>query len=585
MLGGPSALFSVILLSLPTLAAAQDPTPTTYPAPPSLCASFDVTAGTVQHIVPTTAGNGDVAATVELGGRQYTMALSLFEVRAPGFQLLRRDATGLHLEPTPPCVTYRGSLLEDPSTWVAATYEGQGLSAIVHFGNGTEYGIQPVAATQRNAGPAAHIVYRTTDNTNLPWTCGTTGGTTGPVNPPLGLDLSYVCEIALEADPAFYQLNGSSVVTTQNDMTAVINAVGAIYTNDVNLSYQITQILVNTTGNDPYTTSVAGSLLSEFQGNWNSNHAGIARDVAHLFTGRPMGQASGGAIGIAFLSTICSLGSAYGVSQSRFSNNMTRRAAVTAHELGHNFSAGHCDGAAQCFIMCSGIGGCNNVLTTFSPNVRTQISGYMQNANCLRIIPNQPVITASTPAQVQAFAPGQLRLTGSGFLGTTQVQLGSQVVTSGFSTTGDTILTIQLPQPTQLGPISVQTSNTSGTSNAVSVSYVATSPMQMNCPLAVLGGSTLTWSIGGTPGNAWVVLVSPVGTTTPFLGWPILDQADVFSVGFLSPSVGLGSQSVVVPAGVLSGQRFYSQTAELLLGATNLTVVSSTAVKSTLVVN
>ncbi len=584
--GPRSHATALLLLVLAPFASAQNvPTPSALPAPPTLCAAFDVAAATVQHLVPERATNGDIAVPIEFGGVLYTIALRPFDVRSPNFRLLVNDATGLHQVPTPPSVTYRGSLLEDPSSWVAASIEGDTVAALVHLGSGTEWAVQPVSTVQHNVGPAAHVVYRTADNANLPWHCGVAGGLTGPVTPPLGRDLSYVCDIALEADPAFYQRNSSNVVATQNDMTTVINAVSAIYTNDVQLSYNITQIIVNVTGSDPYSSSVAGTLLGQFQSNWNANHSTITRATAHLFTGRNMGQASGGAIGIAYVGVVCSLGSAYGVSQSRFTTNLTQRVAVTAHEIGHNFSAQHCDATPPCNIMCSGIGGCANVQTTFSQNERNQIVGYMQGASCLRVIPNAPVIATALPSQVRALTPGVLSLTGSGFVGTNMVQVGTAQLTSGFSAASDTSMSVSLPQPSQLGPVSVQTSNISGTSNAVTVTYVASSPCEVLAPVAVLGGSTLTWSMAGQPNNVWVLLTGGSNTTSPFLGWPILDNSSIFALGLLSPTVGFATQSVTVPGGVLAGVTVYSQVAELLLGSATLTVVSSSTIKSTFVVN
>ena len=40
---------------------------------------------------------------------------------------------------------------------------------------------------------------------------------------------------------------------------------------------------------------------------------------------------------------------------------MSQRSALTAHEMGHNWSAQHCDGDGDCHIMCSTLGGCNGL--------------------------------------------------------------------------------------------------------------------------------------------------------------------------------------------------------------------------------
>jgi len=564
---------------------AQDPVPTPRPAPPTLCAQFDVTAATVQHVAPMFAANGDAAVEVEFAGTLYHLAVQPVDVRAPDFKLLVRDANGLHQIPTPPSVTYQGVVLEDGAAWVAATIVGGSVTAMVRMGDGSCWAVQPIAGAQPRVGPAAHIVYRSADNVPLPWGCGTI---TPPGNPGggggTGTDVAMQCDLACEADPMFYQQDGSNTTTTQNDVTGVVNAMTTIYQSNVQITFLISQIIVDT-GADPYSSSVAGTLLNQFANNWNATHGNVPRDTAHLFTGRPMGQTSGGAIGIAFLGVTCNIGNAYGVSQSHFTSNFTSRVAVTAHEVGHNFGAQHCDATPPCYIMCSGIGGCNNVQNAFSPGERTQITSYAQSVSCLTIVPTVPAITTYTPNTPVAFQPGVLQLTGSGFTGVNQVAIGTQTITTGITITNDTHMSVSMPQPTALGLTIVRVTNIAGTSNPVALNFVASSPCALSVPVAVLGGNNLTWSFGGQPNNVWVLLISTVNTTTPFLGWPIVDQADIFALGLLSSTIGVGSNTVTVPAGTFNGVTVYSQIAELLTGAPDLTVVSSSTVRSTLVIN
>ncbi|MEQ1630851.1 MAG: zinc-dependent metalloprotease family protein [Planctomycetota bacterium] len=566
-------------------AAAQEPVSRPYQAPPTLLQAFAVTAATVQHVVPVRADNGEIAVEVEFGGAVRHLVLRPHDVRSTQFQLLARDENGLRALPRPANVTYRGSVLEDPNSWVAATIVGDAVQAVVHASNGAEWAVQPVREAQPSAPAALHIVYRTSDNQNLPWVCGVQGGLTGPVAEPASFDILRVTQIALEADFQYYQLNGSNVTTTQNDITGVINAMDAIYQNDVQLTFSIVSIVVNTSSTtNPYTTSVAGTLLSQFQSNWNANYGSTGRDVAHLFTGRNMGQASGGAIGIAFVSTICNLGAAYGVSQSRWTTNFTRRVAVTAHEIGHNFSAQHCDAAPPCYIMCSGIGGCQNVQTTFSQNERNQIIGFTNSVGCLAVQPIQPQITAVTPSSVKSFQPGTVTLTGQGFLGTTQVQIGSVTLTNGFTTPDDATLRFNPPVGTLIGSTSIQTTNATGVSNQAALSVTDTFPVILLVNGGALGGNNLTWNFGGTRNNLWVLAISGVGTTSPLLGLSILDSPTVLTFGLLDPINGLGTFSTFVPANTFSGQRIYSQIVELDTAA-NLAGYSSSAIGSTLIFN
>ncbi|MGE3354962.1 MAG: M12 family metallo-peptidase [Planctomycetota bacterium] len=577
---GVFTVFGVVLMSALAGALRLDPAQRPYPAPPQLCGQFGIVAGTVQHLDVEAAPNGDRAVRVELAGTTYTLALMPHDVRAPGFRLLVRDDAGVHEVPRPANVTYRGSVLEDQGSWVAAAIDGPAVQALVRMANGEEWGIQQVREVQPGAGPALHVVYRTADNTTSNHLCGVNSTMTGPVPEPVGLDLAWTCEIACEADFQFYQANGSSTVATQNDVTAVVNAVSAIYLSDVQTNFTITQILVNTSSAaNPYSTNDPGGLLGEFQTHWAANHAGVQRDIAHLFTGRNL---TGSVIGIAQLGVVCAPG--YGLVQSRFRTNFTQRTGLSAHELGHNFNAQHCDGINPCYIMCSGLGGCNNSVTTFGASARNQIASFVQSRTCLTVIPNPAQITGIAPATVTTFAPGTVTLTGAGFIGALQVQVGSTVLTSGFTTPDDNTLRFNPPVGTPIGATTVQVTNSLGASNTVQLQVQATDPCQLQVNGAVLGGQSLVWNMGGGPGNTWAMLLGLGPTTSPFQGWPVLDNNLVLGFGVLDPGNGLASFSLPVPAGALAGLTIYTQMAELLATPV-LNVDSTSAVRSTLIFN
>jgi hypothetical protein len=212
-------------------------------------------------------------------------------------------------------------------------------------------------------------------------------------------------EIAFDADFEFYQLNGSSVNNTVSDIEAVMNSVETIYMAQASISYIVTQIVVRSSPADPYTTSVPGSLLDQFRAYWNDQHYYVIRDVAHLMTGRDM---EGTVIGIAWLSVTCtSPTAAYGLSQSRFTNNFSSRVALTAHELGHNWSAQHCNGDADCGIMCASLGGCTGSLTQFGTTPRNQIIAWRNSHNCNNATPVPPNDLCSQ-ARVITAGPNQV---------------------------------------------------------------------------------------------------------------------------------------------------------------------------------
>ena len=196
----------------------------------------------------------------------------------------------------------------------------------------------------------------------------------------------------------------------------------------------------------------------------------------------------------------------------------------------------------------------------------------------------QPQITSVTPASVKSFQPGTVTLAGQGFLGTTQLQVGAITLLSGFTTPNDTTLQFNPPIGTVIGNVSLQTTNSAGTSNQASLVVIDTLPVALSVGGAVLGGNNLTWSFGGTRNNLWVLAISSVGTASPLLGLSIIDSPTVLTFGLLAAANGLGSYTTLVPANTFAGQRIYSQIVELDTAA-NLAGYSSSGISSTLIFN
>ncbi len=542
--------------------------PTPLPAPPSLLAKFDATAGTVQQLDVTPVANGDYAIPIVLGGKQRTLLLSEHDVRAPDFQLLVQDANGVRQVPTPPCTTFRGSLLEDARFEVVASIVDGSVEAVVYAPaqeadvETRDWVVQPIRRVSDTAGPSAHVVYLMADSAVLPGQCGTGFAPAPPPVPPgnvpsVGLDTTRLCDIAIEADLQFYQLNGSSVVATQNDVTAVMNQIDFIYDRDCNISYNVTTILVTTI--NVYTTNDANALLTQFASRWNTVNAGILRDVAHLFTGRSL---NGSTIGIAQLASVCVLGSAYGLSQSRFSGNFGARVGLTSHELGHCWSAQHCDGINPCYIMCASLGGCSNNVALFAPVSINQISQFAATRTCLSVAQVPPTILSATPNIVPVFAPGNVVLGGSGFTGATSYEINSQQYTSGFTVPNDKSMSIAVPQGTATGLATVRVNTPLGTSNAYPLIYQITSPPKLRTTTTVPNtGGIATFDFGGTPGREWLFVIGFFNQTTPFQGFPLLSSPLLLTAGVFSAPLGIEGFSVPVPGG-LGPLIIYSQILE-----------------------
>ncbi|MFT4512964.1 MAG: hypothetical protein ACI91B_001665 [Planctomycetota bacterium] len=556
------ASVATALLSISATAQTQTPQPTVRQAPPGLLSKFDITRGTVQTIQVLEDATGGFMLPVQVNGQMRTMALMPHDLRGPNFKLMVEDANGLQQLPTPPCVTYRGSVLEDQSIKIAATVvDGTVTATMYELGAGPglpgkTWAIQPVNSVNPLVAPTLHIVYEVADNSQLPYQCGNLPTPPQPALPASGQDAILECDIACEGDREFWILNGSNITTAQNDITSVMNQIEFIYNRDCDIQYNITQIIISTTA--VYTSSDANTLLNQFQSRWNSVHAGIPRDTAHLFTGRQM---IGSTIGLAYLSVICSSSSAYGLSESRYTSNFTLRTSLTAHELGHNWSSGHCNAQAQCNIMCSSNGGCSSV-TLFSPSAINAITSFAATRNCLTVVPATPFITTVTPQSVTVFSPGAVTLTGTGFTGTTGYSVGGQSFTTGFSVQNDNTMSITIPNGTSLGFQVVTVTNSAGTSNSNIIVYTVTSPPKLELTSTIpSSGGLASFDFGGTAGRQWFLVLGITSATLPFQGHPLLANPLLLTAGTLSPPFGINNLTLPVPPG-LGLLIFYAQILE-----------------------
>ncbi|MEC7724330.1 MAG: M12 family metallo-peptidase [Planctomycetota bacterium] len=571
------ALRPLFLLFAASLGASATMAQQVRQAPPSLLAQFDVHAGSLQSISLPVSQHDRVTVSVVLAGTRYTMDVALHDVRAPNFQLLERTSAGLVPLPRPDCVTYRGSLQELPLARVAATVVDGAMEAMIYLPTTSPtqpdevWVVQSLRRVQPAASPSLHLVYKETDSVVLPYQCGTdtTGASTTPL--PGGGDFTAVCEIAIEADRQFWQWNNNSVTQTQNDVTSVMNQVDFIYDRDVDVTFTVVTIIVTTA--TVYTTNDSTTLLSQFSNFWNTNNGAIHRDVAHLFTGRNL---TGSTIGVAYLGVICSQGNAYGLSQSDFTNNFNRRVGLTCHELGHNFSAPHCNGNNPCYIMCASLNGCSNNVTLFGPTAAAQIDGYAHNSICMPPPAAPPVLTSASPATATVFSPGGLTLQGTGLSTVDSYTVAGQTFTGGFAVQSDNQVSISIPQGTALGPTAVTVSNPLGTSNPMTLSYTLTQPPRLrSTALVPPSGGVASFDFGGVPGNQWFLLLGLSPLTSPLQGLDVLSSPLLLAGGTHAGPLGIDNFAVPVPGG-LGTLQFFLQVVEgdpsgVAAGASNIT--------------
>lgn len=362
--------------------------------------------------VPAVAGQGFMLA-FDAQDQPFTLLLEPTSVRAPGFRVLVQQADGSLVDhPAPAPLTYRGNVLEmHDSVVTGSLIEGQFTGRILTPDQA--WVIQPLTDILPAAARSAYVVYGADDVIPDGSRCGNDDifdqsgaglfrrpGVVGghDHHDHAGPDLSdhadgdqwldpagiKEAEIAYDADFEFFQKNSSNVNTTIADIENVHNSINVIYERDVEIHETITTIIVRSNSADPYTSTDPGTLLGEFQDEWNTNQTGITRDLAHLMTGKNL---AGGVIGVAYLGVVCNRSVAYGLSESRFTSNFNQRVGLSAHEQGHNWGAPHCcggcSGCSSCRIMCPCLGGCSGIVTSFGPDEINSITNFRNSRSCL----------------------------------------------------------------------------------------------------------------------------------------------------------------------------------------------------------
>ena len=331
--------------------------------------------------------DGVLRLTVPFRGVEYELSLSPHSNRSDRYEVRVHDGSGRVRNIAPgPVLTKRGIVVGLEGSVVTASL-AEGLVAEISLPDGSAFHVVPVIQEIEGAPAALHAVYHEDSIVTRPEdVCGVDGLTSGPVTPPINLGGStkrdcaflWMCEVACETDYEYFLDLGSSTTNVENRINEIFNAVNVQYERDVSITHEITLINIYTSDVDAYTTTDAGGLLDQFRAEWSANHSGDSRDIAHMFSGRNF---DGNISGVAWVGVICS--SSLGYSLVENYGGAGCRSDLSAHELGHNWSAGHC----SCNNTMNGGLTCTNV---FSAATITQISGYRNNKVCLSCV--DPVV-------------------------------------------------------------------------------------------------------------------------------------------------------------------------------------------------
>ncbi len=307
-------------------------------------------ASTLQPLVIEMPGNGRVTARVTFAGELRTLELAPHSVRSAAYEVRAQQADGSWVTVTPgPVRTLRGTVPGLPGAVVAGSRLDEGLYATVRLPGGQRYWIEPVAPHVGGVAADLHAVYEQADVLPGGGSCAAEIDEAGGIFlPPAdrqesaaggadGSDDICVAELACDADVEFYEDHNSSIPDVEARINVVISLVNLQFEAEVSITHALTTILIRTAEPDPYTETDAGLLLNQFRDEWNTNHTGIERDAAQLFTGKNL---DGTIVGLAYVGSLCGqLG--YSIVESDYSG-FACSTDLSAHELGHTWGAPHC---------------------------------------------------------------------------------------------------------------------------------------------------------------------------------------------------------------------------------------------------
>jgi hypothetical protein len=340
-----SSTYAARVITVATLALSAGPALAADVSVKAACESLSLEACTLQTL-QMRPGDGDtLRLDLVTSGQDRSLVLWPHDNRSDNFRLIVQESDGSFTEETPgPVTTYRGTDVNDTAVIIAVGFEDDGFRLRLIEADGSQWFAEPLIDRLEGADINDYAVYRgeaiiSPENIcpiDEAWRAGGmpstdfdgTGGYRGT---------QLAAEMAVDADFEFFQQYGS-VSGVENRVNAVINSVNSMYESQCFLTHEIQAIVVRSTSDDPYSSNSIETRLDQLQNDWNSgNHPGIARDIVHLFTGVDTGST----IGLAYLGAVCS-SSEYGVVQSNCCGSFGCATDLSAHEMGHNWNAGHC---------------------------------------------------------------------------------------------------------------------------------------------------------------------------------------------------------------------------------------------------
>jgi Metallo-peptidase family M12B Reprolysin-like len=262
--------------------------------------------------------------------------------------------------------TYSGRGLSDPHATVRLDITPQGFHAQVLAPNGAVY-IDPYT---RNVDTLYAVYHKSDLQRNNEWRCLFDENAEQPRDPadptpaPETGETLRTYRLACAATGEFTQFHGGTKAQAMGAIVTIVNRVTGIMEIDFATRLELVAnndaIVYTNSGSDPYSNNSVFAMLNQNQATCDSVIGSGNYDIGHVVS-----RGNGG--GVAALAVICQAGSkANGVSGLFSPTGDPFSVDYVAHEMGHQFGAGHT------FNSCSGSGS----QAGYEPGSASTIMGY-----------------------------------------------------------------------------------------------------------------------------------------------------------------------------------------------------------------
>ena len=324
------------------------------------------------------------------------------DMRGKDYSLRVATENGIVEYPKTEVMTFYGYLDNNLDSDVRLTVANNFVYGFIRNGNETHY-IEPAQRFQKKSKLANLVIYKSTDVKPGTGTCAVAdtkqkidklqqnkSPQKNPTNNFLGD--CYTVELAVAADYSYYLDRGSDVGTATAYIIGVMNNVANNYelngaTNfDDGVEFEIVEQFISVCAEcDPWSASTDPNLLLDSFRDWgNAGGFNSTFDLGQHWTNRDF---DGTTVGLAFSNSgvVCG-NSRYHVLQD-FSNDANSLRVLTAHEIGHNFDAGH-DAAGAGTIMAPSVNNTNTWSATSQTDISAEIivAGGDCLANCAAVV-------------------------------------------------------------------------------------------------------------------------------------------------------------------------------------------------------